>query len=231
MTKTIIITGAAHGLGKAFAIGLSRAGYNIVLAGRNQAQLDATASRLEGEFLTQQCDITQLDDCQQLISAAKNKFDTIDILINNAGIYTSTSFVDTPAEQLNQVFNTVVTGTAQLSKLALEAMAIQKSGHIISILDIATTKALPDYKPDAPSSLDLAVKAAKDEFTKVLRREAETHNVAVTAFYMKYVASNLDIDDTESAPNGATHPADAVKYMLQTLNDRESEFELPPSYS
>lgn len=229
MSKVVIITGAGKRLGKAFAIGLSRPGHNVVASGTNQAELDELANRLEGEYLTQVCDITNIEDCKKLIAAVKDKFGRVDVLINNAAVYEEASLVDTPVEKVQQVMSVVVNGSTIMSKLALEAMTLQQSGQIISMLDIVTKTGLPKYDPEYPNTVVHMAKSAKTAVTKVIRREAEQHNVIVTSFYLKWAASDIDIDDESKAPEGATHPADAVKYMVEAIEKGQSEVIVPAS--
>lgn len=229
MTKTVIITGAGRRLGKAFAIGLSKLGYSVVATGTDQKELDEVAERLTGDFMTKVCDITNVADCQALVSEVANKYGQIDALINNAGIYMDTSFVDTSSDKLKSVLDVVVTGTAVISREVLAVMYSKKSGQIVSILDAEVRNGLPAYNESKPYSVDLGAKIAKARFTDALRREAENYGVKVTSFYMHWVASDIDVDDQTKVPKGATHPADAVELMHEVLSSGQSEADLPPS--
>lgn len=229
MSKVVIISGAARRLGKAFSIGLSRAGYRVVATGTNQSDLDELTERLHGEYLTQVCDITNIDDCKDLVDSVIKKFGRIDVLINNASIYSDSSFENIDALKMKQVFDVVVTGTANISKAVFEPMAKQQSGQIISILGMTSRGVLSAYNPEVPHSVDIAAKRAKAEFTDVLRREAEKSNVTVTAFLMKSVASEIDIDDKTKPPKGVNHPVDAVDCMIRTIDNKDSEATLTTS--
>lgn len=229
MSKVIIITGAGRRLGKAFAIGLSRLGYRVVATGTDQSELDDVASRMQSDFMTQVCDITKVEDCQTLVANVKAKYGTVDVLINNAGIYMDSSFVDTDPGKLKAVMDVVVTGTAVVSREALAAMQEQRSGQIVSILDAEVRSGLPAFDAAKPYSVDYGAKIAKARFTDALRREAASYGVKVTSFYMHWVASELDIDDTSAAPQGATHPHDAVMLINEVILNGIEEADLPPS--
>lgn len=229
MSKVVVITGAGRKLGKAFAIGLSRYGYQVVAAATEQAELDSVAQRLEGDYMVKLCDITGIEDCRMLIAEIMEKYGRLDVLINNAGIYVGDSFVDTPADRLKAVMDVVVTGTAVISREALTVMSKQHSGQIVSVLDARVRSGLPEYDKDKLHSVDVSAKIAKARLTDILRREAANHGVAVTSFYMHWVASEIDIDDEAAAPKGATHPRDAVELMHRVIENGTEEVDLPPS--
>lgn len=229
MDKVVVITGAGHHLGKAFAIGLSRQGYNIVATGQTQAELDELASRLAGDFMTMVCDITKPEMCEAVMQAAKEKYGKVDVVVNNAGVYTGDSFVDAKPSMVKLVFDVVVAGTASVSKAALEVMKETRSGQIINILDVTSREGLPELKAGASHAVDASAKRAKVELTNMLRQEAAQYNVAVTSFFMRWVASSLDYDDATEPPAKATHPRDAVAYLQKAIEETHKETILPSS--
>ena len=87
--KVVLITGASSGIGKAIAEVNSKMGYNLILAARNLEELEKNKDHLEKNgsmVLLQKTDVTNDEDCIQLIDSGILKFNKIDILINNAGI-------------------------------------------------------------------------------------------------------------------------------------------------
>lgn len=227
--KVIFITGAGEHLGKAMAIGLSRAGHTVVATGRDSMQLSSVSERLDGDLFTIRCDITSPTDCENAVKMTIEKYGRIDVLINNAGIYEEASFVGADLGRIKTVFDVVVSGTATLSAAALKEMARRQSGQIINILDVAVRSGVEKLGGDGAHAVDLAAKNAKRAFSESLQLEASLHNVIVSSFYMKWVASALDIDDTTPAPKGATHPADAVRLLAEMIENQDIEVELPPS--
>jgi NAD(P)-dependent dehydrogenase (short-subunit alcohol dehydrogenase family) len=95
MQKTIVLTGASTGIGKALAITLAHQGANLVLAARHQTALEEVVGaciEAGGKAIAVATDVTKPDDCQKLVEAAIAAFGQIDILVNNAGISMLTAF-------------------------------------------------------------------------------------------------------------------------------------------
>ena len=96
MAKTVIITGASQGIGKATALLFARKGYNIVLAARQADRLEAAAKEvreLGSEALAVACDVRDSVQVNNLIQKAIARFGCVDVLINNAGIFCLGSWI------------------------------------------------------------------------------------------------------------------------------------------
>ena len=138
--KTVIVTGAAGGLGKAIADAYLAAGANVIICDIN-AQRIATAEEgwsktYQGKFLTQQTDVTDEKGVNELVDAAVARFGRLDVLVNNAGIVDD--FSPTGAltlEKWNRVLNVNLNGTFIASKAALTQFEKQEpaGGLIINI--------------------------------------------------------------------------------------------------
>src|SRR3954453_19112814 len=84
--KVAIITGGGSGIGKAIAVAFVREGANVVIAGRDSNKLDRAAAAIGSECLALSADVSSTGDVQKLVSAAIEKFQRINILINNAAV-------------------------------------------------------------------------------------------------------------------------------------------------
>lgn len=228
-SKVVIITGAGRRLGRAFAIGLSRAGYTVVATGRDETELEEVASRLTAPFLTLRCDITNPSDCEATVRASMEKFGRIDVLVNNAGIYTQKSFLDASSDEVRSVFDVVVTGSTTMSTAVLKAMKPAGAGQLVTISDVAVRQTPTSVPKDASGVIDVAAKVAKLEAARAIALEASLYGVTSTMFYMDWVASEIDIDDPQSAPKGATHPADAAASLREAIDGQLPEVVLPAS--
>jgi NAD(P)-dependent dehydrogenase (short-subunit alcohol dehydrogenase family) len=86
--RACIVTGASRGIGRATALGLAREGAAVLLVGRDRSALDATADacrKAGGQAQTLPLDVTSIDAGQQLADACQERFDRLDVLVNNAG--------------------------------------------------------------------------------------------------------------------------------------------------
>jgi NADP-dependent 3-hydroxy acid dehydrogenase YdfG len=222
--KVVVITGAGSGLGKALAIGLSREDCVVIAGVRRAEEINEIQERLSPESSAKVCDITNPADCEGLIEYAVSRHGKMDVLINNAGMYVMTSYIDTPPEKIHQVLDVAVMGSANISKFALDQMNKQRSGHIISISDATFKTGLPEYNTESPHTVDLAAKFAKVELHNLLRYEASQYGVNVTTFYMHWLASNLDIDDPAEPSKGANHPKEAVEKIAMIIEEPVDEY-------
>ncbi|KAK3987438.1 hypothetical protein QBC44DRAFT_331485 [Cladorrhinum sp. PSN332] len=144
--KTVIITGAAGGLGKATADAFLAAGANVVVCDVNPQRLASVnqewAKTYSDKFLTQQTDVTDEAAVQDLISAAASKFGRLDVFINNAGIMDDFAPVGgCSRQQWDRVLNINLTAPFITSKLAIAQFEKQEpaGGLIINIGSNAST--------------------------------------------------------------------------------------------
>jgi NAD(P)-dependent dehydrogenase (short-subunit alcohol dehydrogenase family) len=168
MIKTIIITGTSRGLGLAI---LNKLIYNF-----NIATISRTNENYEeNNLLNFSGDITNYCDRQNFIRKVIEKFGTIDILINNAGIINLKSFLDYNELDYEQIFNVNVFGTYFLTKLCIEQMLTQKTGgHIINIGSTRAITGAPD------KSLYSMSKFALRSMTQCINAEFKDKNIKST---------------------------------------------------
>ena len=138
MTKVAMVTGAGSGIGKASALGLAKAGYALVLAGRRQAPLDAVAAEIEGmggEALTVSTDVGDPDSVAALFKACAERFGRLDVLFNNAGTGSPPVTMDElPIEAWQKVVDANLNGAFYCTREAFGMMRRQQpqGGRIIN---------------------------------------------------------------------------------------------------
>lgn len=134
--KIAIITGASKGIGKAIAIGLAQLNFQTVLIGRNKDDLIKVAREINEKFGTKptiaKLDITNSDTVKSTIRTITNKFNTIDVLVNNAGVYFDGS-VDISEADLAKILETNLTAQFSVLKEVVPVMKSQKSGYIFNV--------------------------------------------------------------------------------------------------
>jgi len=142
--KVAIVTGASSGLGRAIALRYAREGASVVLADTRDEPIEGgetTQALIEaagGTALSHRTDVSKWVDVDALIGAAVARFGRLDIMVNNAAIYTSTNLVETSEEQWNRVMAVNVTGVFHGCKRAVQQMLTQEPvdevrGRIVNI--------------------------------------------------------------------------------------------------
>ena len=134
--KTAIITGASQGIGAGLVAAFLKEGYNVVATSRNVTQ-SLTASP---SLVLIDGDIGQRETAAKAVEAAIKHFGTIDVLVNNAGIFYTKPFTDFTTEDFNALASTNLLGFLYITQLTVKQMLKQKSGSIVSI-----TAALADH--------------------------------------------------------------------------------------
>jgi len=136
MAKVAIITGAGSGIGRAVSLALRKAGWNVVLAGRREEQLAATAALGEGPpCLVQPTDVADPDSVDALFAAAKARFGRLDLVFNNAGTGAPpTPLEDHSIEHWRRVVDVNLTGAFLCTRAAFRLMKDQdpRGGRIIN---------------------------------------------------------------------------------------------------
>ena len=127
--KTVIVTGAAKGIGKAIAIAFAKEGCNIVLNYHSSVS-DETVKEIEEQgvkCMPVQGDVSDFDFAKNLIRDVKKEFGSIDVLVNNAGITRDTLVMRMSEEDFDAVINTNLKGCFNMMKHASKIMMKQKN--------------------------------------------------------------------------------------------------------
>lgn len=179
--KTAIVTGASRGIGKALASTVAGLGINVVIAARQEGPLKETAEEISKKYkvevLPVVCDVAKLEDLENLVNKAKEKFGRIDILINNAGVSSQYPFHEQPIEDFERLAHTNYLGYVRLIRLVINDMIKNKAGAIINMVSGST---LCDPLPRnfiVYSSLKMGLRA----FLKGLFWEIRDHGIKVTS--------------------------------------------------
>lgn len=140
--KVAIITGASKGIGRALARTVAGLGINLAVAARQEGPLKETADEIAKEYKVQVlpvvCDVSKLEDLENLVNKTKDKFGQIDILINNAGVSSQYPFPEQPIEDFERLAHTNYLGYVRLIRLVINDMIKRKSGAIINMVSGST---------------------------------------------------------------------------------------------
>ena len=132
--RSAIVTGGSKGIGRGIAETFARAGVNVVLTGRHQADIDATVSDLDGlggSVTGVAADVTSPEDCRRVVATAVERNGGLDIVCANAGIFPSGRLADLTPEDIEQVMGVNFKGTVYIVQAALEPLIASGHGRVI----------------------------------------------------------------------------------------------------
>ena len=135
-----VVTGASRGLGRVIADALAAEGADVTLAARSTADLDATRALVErrgGRVLTVPTDVADAHDRERLVASARAELGPIDVLVNNAGVESTTWFTDVDPADVEHQIAVNLTAPLLLTQLVLPDMIVRRRGHIVNIASIA----------------------------------------------------------------------------------------------
>lgn len=177
--RTVVITGASSGIGLALAEAYLERGHNVVGNARSAERLEQARDRLgnPANFHGVAGDIADPDTAEALFAAARARFGKVDILINNAGIFTAKPFHTYTPQEVERLVDTNLKGFFYPSQQAAAHMAANQGGHIVNIT--ASIAIQPNAK--APAVLPVLVKGGINSATRALALELAPHKVKVSA--------------------------------------------------
>jgi len=175
-----IITGATKGIGRSIVQILAKNGVDLFLCSRNESNLMNLKNELSQEFpdikvASLATDMSQKTDILEFSRFIKSETTSIDIIINNAGIFIPGSVFEEADDALEKMMETNLYSAYHLTRQFLPMMVAQKKGHIINMCSIASKAAYPNGGSYSISKFALL------GFNKVLREELKPHNIRVTA--------------------------------------------------
>jgi short-subunit dehydrogenase len=192
--KTVLITGASSGIGKATALAFAKAGVNVALVSRSAAKLDAVASAARATGVTAKTyvvDLAKVEQVQEQISAIALDCGSIDILVNCAGMAYIGTLGETPLADWLEVININLTSVWQCILGVLPSMRDRVGGTIINVASIAGKQPFPEWGAYSVS------KAGLIALSKTLAAEERANGIRVTAICPGAV--NTELWDTVAA--------------------------------
>jgi NAD(P)-dependent dehydrogenase (short-subunit alcohol dehydrogenase family) len=170
--RSVVITGAGSGLGRALAQRLAADGETVVVLGRTPAKIEAAAEELGGCCYAVRCDVGSADSVGEAFATIAEKTPVIDVLINNAATYQPFLVKDATDAQIGEAVMTDLAGPIYCARAAIPML--KKGSHIINVSSETVTIA------HAMLSLYQSSKAGLERFSDALRNELEPDGIRVT---------------------------------------------------
>ena len=177
--KVAIITGGSRGIGRAIALSFAREGARVAVVGRNKILCDQIVTQIlknDGYALSIQADVSSEADVAKMVEQTKDKFQRVDILVNNAAVNLPYRAVtELSLDEWNWIISINLTGTFLCCRAVLPQMIAQRFGKIINLSSLGGRIGAAGRSPYRAS------KAAIINFTECLAAEVKEFNIDVNA--------------------------------------------------
>jgi len=209
-----IITGATKGIGKAIAVKLAENGYDLAVCARSLTDLEALAAELAYtgvEVFYQVADCSVKTQVYQFCDAVKARFDSIDVLVNNAGTYIPGVLLDEEDDSFEQQQLLNVNAAYYFSKYFGNIMRLQRHGHVFNMCSVASKEIIEN------AGSYCVTKSALLSLNYVLRQELSKYNVKVTAILPGSTLTS-SWEGTTIPPERFVQPEDIASTLYTILN-------------
>ena len=163
--KTVIVTGSARGIGLTIAREFYKLGAQIIISDLDQSACDEVAAGLGEKAVGIACNVTDSDQVDRLIQKTVEKFDKIDVVVNNAGITRDTLMIRMKEADWDMVLDINLKGAFLVTKSAARIMMKQKSGRIVNISSVVGLIGNPgqtNYSASKAGLIGLTMSSAKE---------------------------------------------------------------------
>ncbi len=228
--RTVMITGASSGIGRAAALKIAQNGATVLLVARGMDKLQQALREIEdagGTAFAYAADLSELDSVDRLVATVLAEHGAVDILVNNAGrsIRRSVALEYDRFYDYERLIQLNYLGTIKLTMGFLALMRARRSGHVINISSIGVQTNTPRF------SAYVASKAALDAWTRVVASECVSDNVHFTTIHMPLVRTPMiaptkiyDSFPTASPEEAADLICEAIRSKPKQINTRLGTF-------
>jgi NAD(P)-dependent dehydrogenase (short-subunit alcohol dehydrogenase family) len=190
--KTAIVTGASQGIGAGLVVGFLNEGYNVVATARNAT----TKLKPSASLVLIDGDIGKQETAAKAVKAATDKFGTIDVLVNNAGIFRKRPFIDFTTEDITALVSTNLLGFIYITQLAVKQMLTQDSGSVVTISASLADQPIAGVN----ASVSMMTKGGLNSLTRSLAIEYSKQGIRFNAVAPGVVATPLHEGETAENP-------------------------------
>ncbi len=186
--KTVLVTGASSGIGRALVVELARRGAHVMASARREAELASLCAEIAatgGKSSFAVCDVSDPDAAAEVVRKAERDLGSLDMLISNAGVGGSTHSSRLDVASVSRMIDVNVRGAIAPIIAAIPIMLGQQRGHIVGVSSLAGRRALPT------SAVYNATKAAFSTFLEGLRMDLDPAGIDVTDVQPGFVATDM----------------------------------------
>ncbi|MGW5382119.1 SDR family NAD(P)-dependent oxidoreductase [Nocardia sp. NPDC003963] len=217
--RTVLVTGASSGIGRATAVRIGAAGARVALVARREEELHRLAAEIRadgGTATVHACDLNDFDALDAAVAEILAEHGGVDILINNAG-RSIRRRLDESYDRFHDFERTMrlnYFAALRLMLAVLPGMRERRSGHIVNILSVANLFGGPGY------SAYIASKAALDSLGASLHAETLSDDVHFSSVYMPLVRTPMLAPNARYRDTAALTPEQGAQIICRTLTDR-----------
>jgi NAD(P)-dependent dehydrogenase (short-subunit alcohol dehydrogenase family) len=218
--RTVLVTGAGGGLGRALALRFAAAGARIVALDRDDAGLASLGSEIEGrggDCLALHCDVTDAAGCARAVTDGVARYGSLDVLVNNAGMSHRSGFDRTDLAVIRRVMEVNFFGAVNCTKAALPHLVAAR-GQVVAISSVA------GYAPLVARTGYAASKHALHGFFDSLRSELMPQGVGVMIVCPSFVATRIDANALGGDGTAVRHAQVTVGATLAAEDVAEAIF-------
>ncbi|MBN8867792.1 MAG: SDR family oxidoreductase [Solirubrobacterales bacterium] len=227
MAPTAIVTGVSRGIGKAIADRLLEDGYAVVGCARRPGEAAAALAHAGDRAVGVEADVSKAEDAKRLADTALERFGSLEVLVNNAGVYEEVDFLELTGEQWERLMSINVTGAFLCAQAAARAMIQSESeGRIVNIASSTGLLAEPDCAHYNAS------KAAVISLTRSMASDLAKHGIVTTCVAPGWIDTGIDpalenFSDEELSrlnPLGMAGRPEDVAHAVASLCDPRAGF-------
>jgi citronellol/citronellal dehydrogenase len=226
--QVAIVTGSTRGIGRSIALGLARAGCNVVVVGKSTESTEklpgsifsvaAEVEALGAQSLPVQVDVRDAEQIESMAAQALDRFGRIDLLVNNAGALHWAGILDTPPKRFDLVMDVNTRAAFLCCRAVLPAMIRQGRGHIVNMSPPLDLSILPGRVAYGISKLGMTL------LTLGLAEEVRRHNVAVNSLWpVTIIESQASINHHLGTPAMWRKPDILTDCVLRLARKEPSE--------
>lgn len=209
--KVILVTGGNRGIGLAIAEACAHEGAGLALVGRDVKALNAAKRRVPGA-ISFVADITKEREVNALYASVRRQLKRLDVLVNNAGVFTFKPFVSTSLAEWEKNLSTNLTSLYLMTRSALPLLQRSPAPHIVNILSVSSRRAFPNC------SAYCASKFGALGFTRVIAEEFRPLGIRVTAILPGSTSTRMTNEfNFAVARENLLQPGDVANAVLAAL--------------